>query len=578
MKFGNKNILPSDSKESIVEKINYNFDQIVSFSNGPEGRVGPKGPTGYPGAAGPRGASGATGDLPSYWYYSSSEPSSGVNEYDLWINSGATASYEIYQYLSGSWNPTGLSLLESDFFSIRNSLPVSNTSSSDFKGIYVSGDDQGTTFFVISDSDLSASDINRNNSKLLISTSDQTTKPIFSIRKNGTDASKSPAFYWSNSGSDSRIKIKSGYNFGVSSSGALSLLPYEGSIANGASGSILMSGRNLTMNSSDLILRYGAPSSVSEGNLKVTAGRNFVLNTPNFTIGSQSIQNRRGGWFNGGQFLVQPDASLSQPEGIYLVRGGTANNQLAVFTRNPDSDSPVTNSPTSRINFAIRNPSYSYVDSLTGSTLQGVDSHAVFGVTGSTNFSSTGYTNAATGSFCYHIFGNSSIRGTVGQTYGSSRTVTYFNLTDLSLYESEFITVNPISSTMESALSFYVKIPGYQSIPHPSTIYPILDQTYISETRIILNYGSYTYRNKKFGGVVYDKLTGFGSSATQEINLIQEFPFNCYYFDIMYYYNESSQIIAYIKTSAGNCIPVTITDYYGPGVASPTSGGGGSGS
>jgi hypothetical protein len=576
MKFGNKNILASDSKESIVEKINYNFDQIVSFSTGPEGRVGHKGPTGYSGAAGPKGASGATGDSPSYWYYSSTEPSSGVNEYDLWINSGATASYEVYQYISGSWNYTGLSLLESDFFSIRNSLPVSNTTSSDFKGIYVSGDDQSTTFFVISDSDLSATNINRNNSKLLISTSDQTTKPIFSIRKNGTDVLKSPAFYWKNSGSDSGIKFKSGYNFGVSPQGRFNLTSYNGSFSNGATGSILMSGRNLTINAGDLSLIYGFGALTTNGNLKVTAGRNFILNAPNFTIGPQLILNNRGGWNNYGSFLIQPDPALSQPEGINIVRGGTSENQLVIFARNQGTTSPIV---TNMTNLVMRNPVYTYTDPVTGDTLQGVDSHTVFGVTGGLNFSSTGYPNAATGSFCYHIFGNNTIKApSVGQTFGSSRVVTYFNLTDLSLYESEFITITPNSSTMASATSFYVKIPGYQSIPHPSTIYPILDGTYISETRVILNYGASTYKNKKFGGVVYDKLTGFGSSPFQQINLIQEFPFNCYYFDIMYYYNSSGQIIAYIKTATGNCIPIIITNYYGPSVVSPTSGGGGSGS
>ncbi len=567
MKFGNKNILSSDSKESIVEKINYNFDQIVSFSTGPEGRVGPKGPTGYSGAAGPKGASGATGNPPSYWYYSSTEPSSGVNEYDLWINSGATASYEIYQYISGSWGYTGLSLLESDFFSIRNSLPTSDTVSSDFKGIYVSGDDQSTTFFVISDSDLSASNINRNNSKLLISTLDQTTKPIFSIRKIGTDVSKSPAFYWGSTGSSSKIKFKSGYNFTVSASNDFNLTSYRGSLANGATGNIILSGRNLTISSSDISLGYIG--------LKVSAGRNFIFNTPKFKIESQEIKNVNFGVRVENGIVIQPITSITQPEGMYLTRGGTSSNSLVIFSRN-DTGSNITT--VNRTNLLIRNPVYTYVDPVSGSTLQGVDSHFVFGVTGAITPSQTILNTGATGSFAYHIGGNISIRGTVGQTYGSSRVVTYFNLTDLSLYENEFITISPNASTMGSALSFYVKIPGYQSIPHPSSIYPILDETYISETRIILNYGTSTYKNKKFAGVVYDKLTGFGSSPIQQINLIQEFSTNCFYFDIMYYYNSSGQIIAYIKTATGNSIPVVITDYYGPGVASPSSGGGGSGS
>jgi hypothetical protein len=309
--------------------------------------------------------------------------------------------------------------------------------------------------------------------------------------------------------------------------------------------------------------------------LKVNAGRNFIFNTPKLKIESQEIKNINLGIRASEGVSVQPIASITQPEGIYLARGGTSSNSMVVFSRNDASSSLVS---ASRTNLLIRNPVYTYIDATSGATLQGVDSHFVFGVTGPVTPSQTILNRGATGSFSYHIGGNTSIRGTVGQTYGSSRVVTYFNLTDLSLYENEFITISPNSATMGSASSFYVKIPGYQSIPHPSSIYPILDETYISETRVILNYGTYAYRNKKFAGVVYDKLTGFGSSPIQQINLIQEFSTNCFYFDIMYYYNSSGQIIAYIKTATGNSIPVVITDYYGPGVASPSSGGGGSGS
>lgn len=573
MKFSNKNILPDDSKESIAEKINYNFNQIVSFSQGPDGRVGPKGPTGYSGAAGPKGASGATGNPPSYWYYSSTEPSLDVNEYDLWINSGGTASYEIYQYLSGSWSYTGLSLIESEFFAIRNSLPTSDTVTSDFKGIYTSGDDQSTTFFVISDSDLSAADINRNNSKLLISTNDQTTKPIFSIRKIGSDVSKSPAFYWSNTGSDSRIKYKSGYNFGVSTKGnsTFFLRSFRTISSNGATGSILMSGRNLNIRSSSLTLQYGSWPDNFDGSLKINAGRNFILNTPLFSIDQQTVRRNSGGWYSNGSFTLQPSASISQPEGINVVRGGTSNFPLVSLGRSQtNSENPAFSSIQ---NFLINNPFYTYTDAITGSTLQGIDSQVIFGPASPTIFS-TGYPNAATGSFCYHVGGNFDTKGIVGQTTGG-RPVTYFDLTDLSLFENETITISPSSSTLASATSFYVKIPAYQSIPHTSTIYPILDPTYISETRVILNYGTAAYASKQFAGIIYDKLSGYGSSPVQSFNQVQQFPTNCSYFDIMYYYNSSSQIMVYIKTAKGNCIPIAITDYYGPGITPPSSGGGG---
>lgn len=50
-----KELLPSDSMSGVVEKINFNFDQLLLAGGGPPGPQGPIGPAGTPGPIGPRG-------------------------------------------------------------------------------------------------------------------------------------------------------------------------------------------------------------------------------------------------------------------------------------------------------------------------------------------------------------------------------------------------------------------------------------------------------------------------------------------------------------------------------------------
>jgi hypothetical protein len=50
-----KELLPSDLMAQVVEKINFNFDQLLLAGGGPPGPQGPIGPAGVPGPIGPRG-------------------------------------------------------------------------------------------------------------------------------------------------------------------------------------------------------------------------------------------------------------------------------------------------------------------------------------------------------------------------------------------------------------------------------------------------------------------------------------------------------------------------------------------
>lgn len=56
-----KQISTSDSDNIKLDKVNYNFDQLVANGGGPRGITGPKGDTGFQGVAGPQGPQGIVG-------------------------------------------------------------------------------------------------------------------------------------------------------------------------------------------------------------------------------------------------------------------------------------------------------------------------------------------------------------------------------------------------------------------------------------------------------------------------------------------------------------------------------------
>ena len=58
------NVLQGDNQSTIVDKINYNFDQILSSGGGPQGArglIGSTGPVGPQGAQGTQGLQGPSG-------------------------------------------------------------------------------------------------------------------------------------------------------------------------------------------------------------------------------------------------------------------------------------------------------------------------------------------------------------------------------------------------------------------------------------------------------------------------------------------------------------------------------------
>jgi len=229
MHFNNKYINQGDSQSEIKDKVNYNFNQILSFAIGHEGLIGPKGATGIPGPSGKIGTTGNTGDRASDWYRGITFPTTGnPQEFDLWVNDSSDLA-DIYERGISSWSYTGLSLFNSNYFGVYSGivgpLGLTNKSAVGFKSTYTP--DQ--TSLVISDTYFSSLEVNPNNSKLLISTLDQIDTPIFSFSKSNGNSINPPSFYWKNTGTLSDLIFKSSGKLSINTLLDLELSSYEAS-------------------------------------------------------------------------------------------------------------------------------------------------------------------------------------------------------------------------------------------------------------------------------------------------------------------------------------------------------------
>ena len=544
MRFNNFTINNGDSKNFIIDKINRNFSQIISFSGGPKGRDGESGPTGYPGSAGPKGSGGTTGSRASLWTSSSAQPLT-ANDYDLWIDQSPTGNSDVYSYDSG-WTSTGLGLVESDFFSVKNSIPTFTTET-DYSAIYFSGNDQPDQYLVISDGNQDSSTVNPNYSKLLVSTSDRTDRPIFSFRKSNISSEGFPSFYWGSTGQNSPLKIQSGYEIKFSNS-YTQLRPSE---VPSATGDVYLAGRNFYTNSGSLTL-YGPQRYKTTGN--------FIFSTENISISQYEI-NSPVSFRVFGSFFASPSDSISQPEGVVISRGETASADIARFQH-----SVALNLGNLKDILRIRQNTITQRDLPTGETVQSVGGSMIVGGTSGFNIYSGGNIDSPTGPFAYHTAGIVRVTKAVQSSFSTtSGTRYYIPVTSILNYYKDYIFVS-VPLVWSGGNRVYIKIPPAPATPPQPNYYPLWGTTYCSEYRIMLNYGTSSNKNRQIYGVVWDQLKYGVNTSTPGYNTNQYVNFDspCYFFDVIYYYNsEVGQVYAYIKTCNGQSIPIAITKYTG---------------
>lgn len=105
-----RTLLTGDDVATVIEKLNYNFQQLVLNGGGPAGRPGYIGPPSLPGAVGPTGGFGPTGPTGTHTYVGITAPNGIVNlqppprEGDIFMQSDDINDQIIFwQYMSGTW-------------------------------------------------------------------------------------------------------------------------------------------------------------------------------------------------------------------------------------------------------------------------------------------------------------------------------------------------------------------------------------------------------------------------------------------------------------------------------------------
>jgi hypothetical protein len=522
MHFNNKYINQGDSEKEIKDKVNYNFNQVLSFAVGHEGYIGPKGATGIPGPSGKIGGTGNTGDRASEWFRGTVVPLAGSSqEFDLWVDD-SSALGDIYERDTSSWSYTGLSLFNSDYFEVYSGivgpLGLTDKSAIGFNSSYTP--DQ--TSLVISDTYFSSLDVNPNNSKLLVATGDQIDTPIFSFSKsNGSSTIDPPSFYWKNTGTLSDLIFKSPGKLSINS-----LLDLE------------ISSDDLTIGGS-LIISGNSFSSTTQGNLNLIGDNRISLIASNSSI-SPIIINSLNFGVNESKLYTKTLTKISQFIGFpgnYALKStpiaGSTFNYFGGISINSDSTSARVFDFTGMDGHSV------LYGSPLGSVTSGNHKQTVFGVSGGVSTGSTG------APYSYHVkrLNNISVIASPGLLIPYSKRnksrflisdfvslSTVLNLISVSLWNS-----NMIVATSNTVLSddAYVIIPSATT----SSFEPLFYSGEGNEYRVYLNDMN---GSRKIKGIIYSYIyeTTLGALLNRLVYI--DFVSSCSYVDLSWAYIGSS--------------------------------------
>lgn len=273
------NILQGDNQSTIVDKLNYNFDQILSAGGGPQGLTGIVGPTGPIGPQGPQGVQGIQGPSGTKWFVQETAPAvgniKGSNPWlfptlgDYWIDID-TVSQDVLIYTSTGWTNTGYGLNSGDLFQRLSSINIIGGATA--STIMIAGSSAGDNSLLLSDGNITdyvpsvtiPDNINFENAKLKVATRDNRQKLISFARAqsdyaggSGLDGSINPYFQW---------------DIGVSAAGYynVSLVNPSGSIGINSQGKGSSGGINLV--SIETVKAQSTSSYVTlEGQIGITA-------------------------------------------------------------------------------------------------------------------------------------------------------------------------------------------------------------------------------------------------------------------------------------------------------------------
>lgn len=557
MHFNTKYINQGDTKDEIVDKINYNFNQILSFGVGPDGTVGAKGLTGYRGPAGNRGIQGVTGDRATTWFKQPRRPTGSLNQYDLWINTASSNGTVSSYSATGSWNFTGFTIFDSSFFSAYSwILGPGNLTDKYVIGLLDTAN-AASQSLVISDRILGVGNSNPNNSKVVVSTADQISTPIFSFAKSGANSLTIPSFYWQNTGLSANLLFSSDGDFDVTSYLSLGI--------DTSSSPVLLNGSSFNSNSSLFSLK-GTGDFDFSSNTTIGGGSPFSITTSNLTLASSYLT-----------YANPLKISASNPGGYVLndapviaqISGGLV---LEVTERSSTSF---------RFDDLTGNPILS--GKPFGPVSSGKFGQVIFGSTGG-NAGGTG------GPYSYHVRKTKSISlpavANSVYTYPSTiNPITLNNVIDISstsYWDRNILSITPTSYSGSGGV--YLRVPS----TYLTTFSPVYTTGVANFYRILLNTLDTNPSTVSILGLVFS-VADFSQNPNQPTSILSYLPFGvsgCVSVDLQWLgvsnlLNSNPRL--FYRTSIGIGGYVNLTNYYSVGaVISPTSypvsGGGGGGS
>jgi len=353
------NILSGDSQTILIDKVNYNFDQILTAGGGPQGSQGIRGATGPIGPQGIQGPTGPQGLRGARWYVQPVAPSAlNVGTYptpwgepelgDYWLAGETGANpYGIYVYndLGGGtlgWDYSGVYIDTQSAFTAVDDINLSagervllhNTQFSHTYGLLLSdyGASGGAPGYNYTN--LGQFGLNSERAKLKIATDPSSAMAtLLSFGRADQDAinysspsysqGKNPRFLWTSASGYNLDFTNPGGNFNIKTPGNDFNVPLSNNISFVASSNIQANALNVTITragSTNSFNNYGTGAYYAEGSV-MRYSPNYGLSSGNFIVGdSVSTSGTKG--------LVISSSSTSAGRALVLKAAVTTNNSV----------------------------------------------------------------------------------------------------------------------------------------------------------------------------------------------------------------------------------------------------------
>jgi hypothetical protein len=318
-----------DTQESIREKVNANFDSIVSAGGGPQGQQGDQGEQGPIGPAGPKGDPGQEGIRGTKWFVQGAEPTGGagnpIRVGDYWVQTLANNS--IFEYTDAGWIDTGQNLKASEVF---ETIAGISGPTGGKNAIVISSPFPELNTLVISDSAPATSNVNPTYAKFLISSDGNNDYPIMEFSKTnvggiGTpaDYNRHPQFRWidpSGSNYDLLFSVPQD-DFRVTSGGSMTLQSTSSTLSiSGSAGVSITSGSQMSFTSTGAMSFSSGTSIMTFSSQKFNLSSSLLaLNVP-LTISGVTSQSPLLSLLSSGSGDTLKVQSTSSSSSYYLLR------------------------------------------------------------------------------------------------------------------------------------------------------------------------------------------------------------------------------------------------------------------